>query len=80
MTFEVTFDDKEGAIVENYMRATGLTISEIVQRAILERIFDDDADLYAYEVARDKYKKNPCAETLAELKKHFGKGENAFDV
>lgn len=48
----------------------------------MERIFDDDADadLYAYEVARDEYKKNPCAETLAELKKHFGKGENALDV
>lgn len=79
MTFQVTFDDKETALVQQYMKDTGETISEIVLRALLERIFDDDAKLYDYEVARDKYKENPTEENLAELKKHFWKGESDDD-
>lgn len=79
MKFQVTFNDEETALVQKYMKDTGLTISEIVLRALLERIFDDDAKLYDYEVARDRYKENPTEENLAELKKHFWKGESEDD-
>ena len=39
MTFEVTFDEAETAIVEDYMKETYMTISEIARQAILEMIF-----------------------------------------
>lgn len=80
MTFEVTFNDEETELVQKYMRDSGKTISEIVLRALLERIFDDDAKLYDYEVARDRYKENPTEENLIELKKHFWKGEPEDDI
>ncbi len=81
MKFQVTFNDEETKLVEQYMSDTGETISEIVLRALLERIFDDDAKLYDYEVARDKYKENPSEENLAELQKHFWwRNENKNDV
>mgnify|MGYP007070326105 CR=1 FL=1 len=59
----------------------GETISDIVLRGLLERIFDDDAKLYEYEVARDRYKENPTEENLAELHKHFWwRSENKNDI
>ncbi len=72
MTFEVTFDDKEAAIVENYLQRTDRTISQVAHRAILEMIFDDDAVLSAYEKAMEEYKKNPTTYTLAEVESYLG--------
>ncbi len=81
MKFQVTFNDEETKLVQKYMQDTGETISEIVLRGLLERIFDDDAKLYEYEVARDRYKENPTEENLAELYKHFWwRSENKNDV
>ena len=67
MTFEVTFDDAEAKIVENYLQRTDRTISQVAHRAILEMIFDDDADLSAYERAMAEYKKNPTTYTHDEV-------------
>lgn len=79
MTFEVTFTDEETALVERYMKDTKMTISEVALQAILEWIFPYDDDLAYYKLALAAYKKNPNAETLAELKKHFWKGERDDD-
>ena len=35
-------------------------------------IFDDDADLAAYERAMEEYKKDPTTYTLAEVRAHLG--------
>ena len=81
MKFQVTFNDEETKLVQKYMQDTGETIYDIVLRGLLERIFDDDAKLYEYEVARDRYKENPTEENLAALYKHFWwRSENKNDV
>lgn len=72
MTFEVTFDDAETQIVKNYMKDTDMTISEVARQAILEMIFDDDADLAAYEKAIAEYKKNPVSTPIDEVWKKLG--------
>jgi len=72
MTFEVTFDDAETAIVEDYMRATNMSISEVARQAMLEMIFQDDADLARCEAAIAEYKKNPANISHAELMKKYG--------
>lgn len=72
MTFEVTFDEADVPIVENYMKETNMTISEIARQAILEMIFQDDADLAAYEKAIAELKKNPVTISHAELMKEYG--------
>ena len=72
MKFEVDFNDKEAAIIENYLKRTDRTISQVAKRAILEMIFDDDADLAAYERAMEEYKKDPTTYTLAEVRAHLG--------
>lgn len=72
MTFEVTFDEKEGKLVEEYMKDRNMNISEVARQAILEMIFDDDADLAAYERAMEEYKKDPTTYTHEEIKKMLG--------
>ena len=72
MTFEVTFDDKETPIVEKYLQETNMNISEVAKQAILEMIFDDDADLAAYEKAIAEYKKNPVSIPIDEVWKKLG--------
>lgn len=72
MTFEVTFDEAETAIVEDYMKQTNMTISEVARQAMLEMIFQDDADLAKCEEAIAEFKKNPVTISHAELMKELG--------
>ena len=72
MKFEVDFSDEDSLIVENYMKETNLNISEVARQAILEMIFQDDADLAAYEKAIEEYRKDPKTYTLEELKVNLG--------
>ena len=72
MTFEVTFDDKESQIVEDYMNQNKMNFSQVAKQAILEMIFADDADLAAFNRAMEEYKKNPTTYTHTEVKKWLG--------
>ena len=72
LKFEVDFSDEDSLIVENYMKETNLNISEVARQAILEMIFQDDADLAAYEKAIEEYRKDPKTYTLEELKVNLG--------
>ena len=72
MTFEVNFDDKETQLVEDYMKQNEMNFSEVAKQAILEMIFQDDADLTAFNQAMAEYKKNPTTYTHAEVKKWLG--------
>ena len=72
MKFEVNFNDEEAAIVETYMKRMNLNISEVARQAILEMIFQDDDDLYAYERAMEEYKKDPTTYSHEEFWKKLG--------
>ena len=54
------------------MKDTNMSISEVARQAILEMIFNDDADLAAYEKAIAEHRKNPKTFTLDELKVALG--------
>ena len=72
MKYEIDFDDKEAAIVEDYLKDRNQSISQVARRAILEMIFDDDYCLSLYEKAMEEYKKNPTTATLEEVKAQLG--------
>ena len=72
MTFEINFDEKEGKLVEDYMKVRNMNISEVARQAILEMIFNDDADLAAYNQAMEEYKKDPTTYTHEQVKKMLG--------
>ncbi len=72
MKYEIDFDDKEAAIVEDYLKDRNQSISQVARQAILEMIFDDDYCLSLYEKAMEEYKKNPTTATLEEVKAQLG--------
>ena len=72
MKFEVNFDDADMPLVERYMKRMHTNISEMARQAILEMIFEDDADLTAYNNAIAEYKKNPTAYSHEELWEKLG--------
>ena len=57
---------------EDYMKQNEMNFSEVAKQAILEMIFQDDADLTAFNQAMAEYKKNPTTYTHAEVKKWLG--------
>ena len=67
MTFEVTFDEGDSKTVERYMKETNLNISEVARQAIMEMIFNDDADLAAYNKAIAEYEKNPVSYPIEQI-------------
>ena len=72
MKFEIDFNDDDSLIVEKYMQDTNMTISEVARQAILEMIFNDDADLATYERALKEYRENPTTHSLAQFRAKLG--------
>ena len=72
MTFEITLNDEDTATLQRYMKDRNMTVSEVARQAILEMIFDDDADLTAFNQAMEEYKKDPTTYTHEQVKKMLG--------
>ena len=67
MTFEVTFNEGDSKTVERYMKDMSMDISEVARQAIMEMIFNDDADLAAYNEAIAEYEKNPVTYPIEKV-------------
>ncbi len=72
MTFEINLNDEDTATLQRYMKDRNMTVSEVARQAILEMIFDDDADLAAYNKAMEEYRKDPTTYSFEEVCKELG--------
>ncbi len=70
MTISLRLNNSDSEIIKAYAEMKGLSISEFVRRAVLERI-EDEFDLKAYESALSEYKKNPVTYSLDEVIKEI---------
>lgn len=71
MTISVRFNEADAELVRKYAKMQGVTISELIRRAVIERI-EDEIDLIAYKRAMAEFKKNPVTYTLEEIEKDLG--------
>lgn len=71
MSISIRLTNGELAAIKDYASAYGITVSECIRNAVLERI-EDEYDLKAYEDAMDEYKKNPVSYSLDEVEKELG--------
>ena len=71
MTISVRLSDKDTEIIKAYADMNNMSLSELVRKAILEKI-EDEYDLKAYYEAMEEYKKNPTTYTLDEVEKELG--------
>ena len=72
MTFEINLNDEDTATLQRYMKERNMTVSEVARQAILEMIFEDDADLTAYNQAMEEYRKDPTTYSFEEVCKKLG--------
>jgi RHH-type transcriptional regulator, rel operon repressor / antitoxin RelB len=67
MAISIRMSDKEMELIRKYAALNGATVSEVVRRAILEKI-EDEFDIFVYEQAMDSLEKNPKTYTLEEAR------------
>ncbi len=67
----VRLTDEESGLIRSYCSIHGISMSEALKRALIERI-EDEFDLAEYEAAKKRYEENPVSYSLAEVRKELG--------
>ena len=68
MNISVRLSEEDTKLIKAYAKMNKTTISELVRKAIIERI-EDEYDLECYEKAMEEYKKNPKTYSHEEVKR-----------
>ena len=71
MTVSVRLNEEDGKLIKEYAEMNNISLSELIRKAILEKI-EDEYDLKCYEKAMKEYNKNPKTYTIDEAKKELG--------
>ena len=70
MTVSLRLNNADSELIKSYADMNGMTVSELMRRAVLERI-EDEFDLKAYEEAMAEYKANPITYSLEDVIKEL---------
>ena len=65
-TISLRLNDDDGMLIRKYAELNGISVSELVRQAVIERI-ETEYDLKAYERAIEEYRKNPTTYTHDEV-------------
>ena len=71
MTVTLRMSDEDTRLIRDYAALQGVTVSEFIRRAALEKI-EDELDIRAAEKAYAEYLANPVTYSLDEIEKEFG--------
>ncbi len=71
MTMTVRMGDEETRLIKDYAKLHGITVSDFMRRAALEKI-EDELDIKAAEKAYAEYLVDPETISHEELMKEFG--------
>ena len=71
MSITLRVSEAETELIRNYASLKGVTVSEAIRRAVMEKI-EDDIDLAAYERAMAEYRANPVSYTQDEVERILG--------
>ncbi len=71
MTLTLRISEKDSKLIKDFARFQGITVSEFMRRAALERI-EDELDIRAAEKAYAEYLANPVTYSHEEIMKEFG--------
>ena len=70
MIISIHLSDTEAELVKSYAQMHGITVSEFIRQAAIERI-EDELDLNAFSEAYATYSKNPITYSLEEVEKRY---------
>lgn len=69
-TLSIRVKESELSAIKDYANAYGITISDCIKKAVIEKI-EDEYDLKWYEQALEDFKKDPTTYSLEEVMKNF---------
>ena len=67
----VRLSNEESNLLHSYCSIHGVTLSDALKRALIEKI-EDEFDLAEYEAAKRRYDENPVSYSLDEVRKELG--------
>ena len=71
MRISVRLDDNDGRLLRKYAKMNDISISELVRRAVREKI-EDEYDIEAYDRAMKEYKADQAEYSHDEVRKALG--------
>ncbi len=71
MTISLRLSPDDAQLIRDYARLHGISVSEFMRRAALEKI-EDELDVRAAEKAYAEYLADPATYTLDEIEKGYG--------
>ena len=71
MSVTLRLSEQDLALIRDYAKLKGTTVSDFMRRAALEKI-EDEMDLKLWEKAYTDYASNPISYTLDEAEKELG--------
>ncbi len=71
MTMTLRISDEDSRLIKDFAKLHGISASEFMRRAALEKI-EDELDVRAAEKAYAEYLADPVTFSLDEIEKEFG--------
>lgn len=71
MTVSIRLNSAENELIRAYAEMHGISVSELMRRAVLEKI-EDELDVRLFEEAYADFERNPKTYTLDEVEKELG--------
>lgn len=71
MAISLRLNNADSELIKSYASLKGMSVSELVRSAVLERI-EDEFDLKAYERAMEEHQKNPVTYSLDDIERELG--------
>lgn len=71
MTMTLRINEDDSRLIKDYARLHGITVSEFMRRAALEKI-EDELDLRAAEKAYAEYLADPVTYSMDEIERELG--------
>ena len=71
MAISIRLNPAEDELIRNYANIHGISVSELMRQAVLEKI-EDEIDMSLYEEGIGEYRQNPKTYTLEEVERELG--------
>ena len=71
MTISLRLSEQDALLIKKYAEIKGLSISELVRQAVLEKI-ENEFDVKAYKDALNQLKEDNTTYSLSEVEKKLG--------
>lgn len=71
MTISLRLSEQDALLIKKYAEINGLSISELVRQAVLEKI-ENEFDVKAYKEAMNQLKEDNTTYSLFEVEKKLG--------